>query len=413
MHDASLYRDKYYLYFGPAPAVLVFAPYFALTHHYFPQKIAVALFCSLGFVLATQLFLMILRDYFPETPIWLKLACVLSLGLANTCPFFIRRPDVYETAIGCAYCLLQLAFLSFYCVIRRRHRMTLWLLLASTSLGAVVGARANYSLIVFMFVGYLVWLWWQKRAAREPRPWTIFWALAPVAVIGLMLAWYNYARFDNPFEFGQRYQLAGVKMSEAAPTHLADLPYSLWYYFLSPPHFSCDFPFIRALPVGRIERPDHSYALESVTGLFISAPVSLLVLALPLLWFKYTGPENRPLLLITASLLLASFVIFLSILPVPCPTMRYFVDFCPGLIVLGCLMACYFYKTVRKQTAPIRWLAGIGLFLLLMSGCVTGLFLSFTGYYNYLQTGSPDTYAAVAQFFNPLEAFLKTMTNSN
>src|SRR5580658_3332676 len=164
---------------------------------------------------------MILRDYFPETPIWLKLTCILSLGMANTCPFFIRRPDVYEAAISCAYGMLQLALLSFYCAIRRPQRMMLWLSLVSAALGAAVGARANYSLIVLMFVGYLAWLWWQKMAAREPRPWTIFWALVPVGVIGLLLAWYNYARFDSPFEFGQRYQLAGIKMSEAAPTHLA------------------------------------------------------------------------------------------------------------------------------------------------------------------------------------------------
>ncbi|HXQ79978.1 MAG TPA: hypothetical protein VN775_01610, partial [Opitutaceae bacterium] len=41
--DASLYRGKYYLYFGPTP-VLVMLPWRVVTGHHLPQRLAVAVF---------------------------------------------------------------------------------------------------------------------------------------------------------------------------------------------------------------------------------------------------------------------------------------------------------------------------------------------------------------------------------
>jgi hypothetical protein len=254
-----------------------------------------------------------------------------------------------------------------------------------------------------IFIAFLVWLWRQGVASGTPRAWTIFWALAPVSLIGLLLAFYNYARFDNPFDFGTKYQLAGVYMSKTAPTHLADLPQSLWFYFLWPPHYSWQFPFIRALPLGRIERPDQSYSLESVTGLFVGAPVSLFILGLPFLLRKAIGSANYPLTSITVFLSLATLLILSSILTVPCPTMRYLVDFGPTFILLACMVVCYFYAWVSRQQLALRWLLQGLLLAVFFVGWVNGLFLSFTGYYDFLRIGAPETYAALERFFSPLE----------
>ena len=36
LHDASLYHGKYYLYFGPTPAIVLFLPYKVLTGSHLP-----------------------------------------------------------------------------------------------------------------------------------------------------------------------------------------------------------------------------------------------------------------------------------------------------------------------------------------------------------------------------------------
>jgi hypothetical protein len=83
-------------------------------------------------------------------------------------------------------------------------------------------------------------------------------------------------------------------------------------------------------------------------------------------------------------------------------TMRYEVDFAPTTVFLSCVMLCYLHSLPLRVKIG-RWALN-GLFvLILLIGIWNNLCLSFTGYYDFLRYGSPETYAAVAQFFHPVE----------
>src|SRR5262245_30462744 len=99
-HDLSLYRDKYYLYWGPVPALVLFAPYKAALGRYLDQNLAVPLFCFGGLLWSGALLLLLTRTYVPETPWWMRLIAICALALSNVAPFLIRRPEVYEVAIA-------------------------------------------------------------------------------------------------------------------------------------------------------------------------------------------------------------------------------------------------------------------------------------------------------------------------
>ena len=47
-HDASLYHGKYYLYWGPVPAVLLYLPFRLLSLGEMPDSLAAALFAFVG-----------------------------------------------------------------------------------------------------------------------------------------------------------------------------------------------------------------------------------------------------------------------------------------------------------------------------------------------------------------------------
>ena len=49
-HDASLYEGKYYLAWGPAPALALFIPFRLIFGKDMPENLAAALFCFWGFV---------------------------------------------------------------------------------------------------------------------------------------------------------------------------------------------------------------------------------------------------------------------------------------------------------------------------------------------------------------------------
>src|SRR5262249_29005072 len=52
--DLALFERHYYLYHGATPALLLFTPWYLLTHHDFPENFAAFLFMSLGFLVSTE-----------------------------------------------------------------------------------------------------------------------------------------------------------------------------------------------------------------------------------------------------------------------------------------------------------------------------------------------------------------------
>ncbi len=70
-------------------------------------------------------------------------------------------------------------------------------------------------------------------------------AIGPIFLIGLGLMLYNYQRFDNPFEFGLRYQLNGQVTRHFF--NLNDLWFNFRVYFLGVPRWNRQFPFVQAM----------------------------------------------------------------------------------------------------------------------------------------------------------------------
>jgi len=412
LHDTSLYNGRYYIYFGPTPVILIFLPWLLLTGTYFPQYLAVPIFCSAGYILGALLFMAMVRRYFPSTPLWLKIICLLSLGMANVCPFLLRRPDIYEVAIGCAYFLLQLIFYSFYRALQEPARALPWLVLASIAIGASAGARFNYALLGFIFTAAILVMVWQRYVKAGRNRWGLLWALVPVACIGLILMWYNYARFGSPFELGRDYQLTGRMESRhlQRAVQLENIPIGFWFYFLSPPAVSPKFPFIDAIPTIWFHMPTYYYEVEKVTGLFVISPVALLALTLPWLLNKKWETGNAPLLATLVFMTASVSLLTASLLCYGGVTMRYEADFAPTLVLFGCIMLCHFHSLPRKSKIG-RWALN-GIFaVILLIGLWNGLCLSFTGYYDYLRLGSPETYATLEQIFSPIEIIAKAIVD--
>jgi hypothetical protein len=238
-----------------------------------------------------------------------------------------------------------------------------------------------------------------------------FLALAPIGLIGLLLAWYNYSRFGTPFESGQRYQLAAEEFGMFPYLRIEDIPYNIWFYFFAPPHLSWQFPFLDARPYLWFPAPNYHYHLEKIAGLFVISPASLFALTLPVLLRKAGDSADRSLVLSLVFIAGASIVTLVPILLICGATMRYDVDFAPGFVFVGCVMLCHFYVSASQKKHIARWLSPWLLLLLLFLGCWNGLFLSFTGYYDFLRIGSPATYAALKQFFYPLEVLFKAIAD--
>jgi hypothetical protein len=283
MQDLSYYKGRLYLYFGITPVLILFWPYVALTGRYLFHREAVTIFCAMGFLASVGLLRALWRRYFAEVSAGVVAACALALGLATLVPVLLSRCDVYEVAISCGYMLTMLALGALWGAVHEPERRCRWLAAASVAYGLAMGARPSLLSGAVILLVPVVQAWRERR-----RVWTLSMAaVGPIALIGLGLMLYNTRRFDSPFEFGVRYQLAPFR-----PQQYFSLRY-LWFnfrvYFLELARWSGHFPFAHGMTMPPMP-PGHG-PVETPFGVLTNIPLVWLALAVPLAWRNRSGQE--------------------------------------------------------------------------------------------------------------------------
>ena len=122
--------------------MILFWPFVALTGHYLFHRQAVAIFCTMGFLVSVGLLRALWRRYFAEVSVWVVAACAVALGLATVVPVMLPQSDVYEVAISCGYMLTMLALAAIWCALHEPERRCRWLATASRGVRAGGGRAA-------------------------------------------------------------------------------------------------------------------------------------------------------------------------------------------------------------------------------------------------------------------------------
>ena len=362
VHDLAFFRGRYYQYHGVGPALLLFSPWRLVTGHDLPERAAVWFFAWAGSLLWSAALLR-----------WLTRAQLVSPALAllavATCtsvPFLLNRVYVYEVAIAGGYFCLAAAFLALSFPGRAG------LLWAGLSFGFAIACRPHLGLAA---VAALVFLFPARDLRRRLT------LLAPLALCGLLLLLYNYARFDSPFEFGIRY-LFTVPHGNRVRLTLENILPGLRVFAAQPPHFTPVFPWIRL--AFHPEQPwPPEFFLEPAIGAIFLAPF-LLVLFLPL---------APPLRALRNTLLFSSAAILLFLASTGWATQRYEADFLPLAVFAAALV-----MATRRQTL-FRPLAGLAVF----SGLIVNAAIALTGPYDEMARHRPLNYLRLANTFT-LEA---------
>jgi len=349
LHDLSYYKGKLYLYFGVTPALVLFWPCAALTGHYLSHRAAVVIFVSVGFLAGAALLCSVKRRYFKETGFAAEWAGILALGLANFTPAILARADVYEVAITCGYALTMLALCAIWRALHDgRHRWR-WLAAASLAYGLAVGARPSLLFGAVILLVPVVQAWREKG-----RVWPLLLAVAgPIAMIGVGLVVYNALRFDNPLEFGQRYQLPQLPRVEG--THEFS-PRYFWYDFqvgfLRPAHWSIHFPMVQYItppPLPRGASPD-----EHPFGVLTNIPLVWLALAASAAWRNRTGGGRSNLRWFLAVVALLFGIIALTLCLHDSMALRYEMEFASPLVFLAVVGFYALERTLARQTIGRR-----------------------------------------------------------
>ena len=329
MLDLSYYKGRLYLYWGVAPALLLFWPFVALTGHYLFQSQAVTIFCAIGFLASVGLLCALWRRYFAEVSAGVVAAGALALGLATGPPVILARSQVYEIPISCGYMLTMLALGAIWRALHEPERSCRWLVAASVAYGLAVGARPSLLFGAVILLAPVIHAW-RKRQRAWPM---LAAATVPITLIGLGLMLYNALRFDNPFEFGAHYQLGWQRWVARPMFSLRYLWFNFRVNFLEPVRWNARFPFVQEAAVPPL--PSGYTVVQHPFGVLTNIPLVWLALAVPLAWRERSGPEQGVLRMFVAATALLFGMCALTLGLYFSAAARYEVDFLPALVLLA------------------------------------------------------------------------------
>jgi hypothetical protein len=361
-----LYHGRYYLYFGAAPALVVFAPWRLLTGHDLPQHLGGVVLCFGGFLFSCGALLRVLDRAKIAPGSVLLVFLFLALGLCTPVPFLLNRASVYELAIAGGYFSLSGAI--FFLARGQMAASGLMFALA-------VASRPHLAFAGLIALVALAIVEWRKR----PRAVLAF--FAAWAIGGASIALYNYERFGNPLEFGFRYQLAGAGQNrvEIATRNLVPGAY---FMLLSRPEFSPVFPWMRMVfrfPFDSAE--EHplppEYFIEPSVGALWTTP-----LLLAAFW-----PRRNLIVAIAAA---AGTATLLFLISTHLQTHRYEGDFVPLLV----LAALFNLALARRRAVAVAACA-------LIAYCAAAnLAMGLAGPYEDFLKSEPATYVRLASRFS-------------
>lgn len=391
--DATLYNGKYYLYWGPAPALAL-----ALVKPiYTPDvgdKLLVLLYLTGTLLFLNLTILDLWRRYFRDVPHWAVLAAVAFAGLVNPMIYVLVEGRIYEAAIVAAQFFL---IGGFYFLLPAFEKPSLpRLALAGTFFVFSIGSRTTI-LPGIALISILIFIW--ALQTQRQRMISILLAFAlPIAIGGAAYAWYNYARFGSITEFGYSYQLTSYNLYEKIDETFAIeyIPPNLYKTLFNPLERREAFPYI--FPT-RWAGPDwltnykpkfYLTFTENITGLFISSPFALLAL------LAFIRPR-RNLKWIIASVSLAFLAIFITLQAFFFVAMRYMLDAIPSLTLLTIIGFWHGFEIFKNNKIFIA----IAIILLGYTLAIS-LLISFSGNLETFRILNPELVQHMTWTFNSL-----------
>lgn len=379
--DHAWYNGRYYMYFGVAPVLLVFLPYRVLTGRSLTTYHATQIFTGLAVVGIFALFTFLGRRFFRKLPLSVLLLLSTAFSVMSVW-YAVAEPALYCTAISSAVALEIWSLFLFLRAVwgegseNRRIARAFW----GALLGALTFACRPTVGLANLLVLPLLAVFLRERKLTVKLLGKLCLAALPYAVVAAGLMVYNYVRFEDPFEFGQAYQLT---VTDQSGYDLSVSWQELWRIVVN----TAD-SFFHIGPVKK-SFPYMSAGGVAYNGVFFNFPILLLgVFGLgPAALKKARQEKLLPLTVWFAVAVLA--VTAVDILWSPYLLERYHMDIY-FLMGIGCFISLGLWICTRGEREKNAAAFAVSVFALL---AVLSSYLQYVGfaYYSY-----PEKLAALA-----------------
>lgn len=388
--DVSLYHGRYYIYWGPMPALLQALAKSVLGIQRSIGDVYAGVFsaCLAGCAGALVVERMA-RRLFGSVSRPLLALCILAFACANPTLHMVSTTGTYQTAIISGQAWLLVGLLAAFDVVW--HAGTLearrWRMFAA-GIGWAFALASRVT--VLPAVAVLILLTALAEAWGSERRWSRFVVSAlclgmPVALSGAALLVYNQLRFQDWREFGLNVQLSAYPKMQFSTRYW--LP-NLYSYSLRPFLTSCQFPYF--FQTWKSSGGEFPKWFPLPPDYLIDEPVIGWLRVIPLTWlsvfafllvprpFSLRLRQSRTYLWCLLSFSTIATLSGLTALGVYCATMRYLSDVTSGLVLLGVLGA--FALRVHRFGQKAPKLTSTAISVLASATVVMGLLIGYQGY---------------------------------
>ena len=374
--DRAYFEGKYYSYFGIAPILTVYYPFYAITGELPSSEFACLILGALAMLFLGLAYREFLIRFCRGASLWLAL--LLLFGVAFSSGIFVGLcwSDAYYVAVLSAISWsMAFVFLALF-ALRAKKTVTRSILLAlsAAALTMTVWSRPTVAVLCLfvlpLFAEYLI------RGKKEDLKDKIISASSFCTVLlcgAAAVMVYNAARFGSPLDFGSNYQLtvSDISKNKLDISMLAD---SVYHFFFRQAEFKSEFPFFFA----RFVCPDYGekyfYAASTVGAFAFGVPFA--ALASP-----FTDKIKKdPARTVTAALALAlcAGVAFFDYCYAGLD-MRYIIDVLPLLSLFGAAALLGLHKLIREKTESFLYSGAFSCFALVLCALAVLTAVGLTG----------------------------------
>jgi len=420
LHDASLYKGHYYLYFGPVPALMAFIPWKLLTGQPMPHNLAGAIFAVGGFVVSILLMILIIRGARLKGSFLTVMIGITMLGMCNMVLPVLRRPFMYEVASLSAYAFSMISLFFIFSFLLFDNRKIIHLLLSSLFYGLAIASRFSY---VFSVVIFLIPLWYfldhqnifSRSSFRKMAVFLITAGIPLTVCIGFLLL-YNYLRFGNFLESGLRYHLGILRSLDFTFFSIQNFWINNYLHLMSGIFINGSFPFFHVQSVNIPKNftipayyPMYWVLVKSnAAGLLMNIPfLSISILGWIYLKLKKLEFIKR-LYYFPYLLLLGGITNWLVVSLFSYAHLRYVIDFLPMLLLLSCLIYYMIYDHLHDVIAG-RVIVQCIAIITVAYATLANIGISIEGSGQIFKKGNPELYTTIEHYFDFIPHIINQM----
>ena len=387
--DTAYYKGKFYVYFGILPALLIFLPYNLLTGKYLKLSVVTYGFSIFIFILLKEILLKLLSRYFNKIK-FKNVVYYLIILLSGTLILYANGMSRFYEVVIIAGLYFVLQGINFILnALENEKNRHLNIFCGCLCLALSVACRPTDLLASIIILPYLIKLFidYIKQIKNNKRNLTklIFAVAIPYLVVGALLMWYNYVRFENVFDFGSKYQLT-INNMVALENRIASIPVGIMCNLFSIPKFMPDFPFItHSNDIGVFY--GYYYIENMIGGVFAMAPICISIFFIAKFNKKIKNKELKVVVNILAVLGILFAIISTAIAG---SNQRYLIDYSWMLVLAGILIFESFHDLFESNEAKKITTTVMALITLYM--LFIGIFSGIIAEDEFIKWYSPEEY---------------------